>query len=308
MRELRLSVLVTFLLGLLAIMDSTSGIENAVEPPVAEIPILRHDNGHLTVSARVEAGESAPFVLDTAATKSMVTGSLLDPLSLEHRTFTSGNLNGASGRTRIKTLQIASLAVGDAVARDLDVVYMDEEAHGHVARASIAGIVGIDFLSHFDVEVDLADMRMRLYSPGQRPFARERARLPLKRIGEGIITIAAVLDGQPITAILDTGARRSIVNWAAARGAGLHPKQDGLEETAPVHGAAAHTTQAVAYEFKSVAVGGTSIERPSIDIADLHVFRILNLKDTPALILGADLLEGTKFALDSGIDTLVFLE
>ena len=305
MDNIRFGVVTTFLLGVLAVTQNTfSGIEDAAVAPLARVPILKHANGHLTVYARLGSDADAQLVLDTAATRSMIADSLVRPH--ERRTFRTARLHGASGQASVKTVRIDALSIGDASIADLVVVHMNEETHPH-AGAGIKGVLGMDFLGRFDVEIDLASMLLTLYASGRRPAGDSTLKLSLERIGEGIMTIDATLDGNDVTAVLDTGARRSIVNWAAARSVDVWPDQDGLQKTTPVHGAAAHTTHAVAYDFNEVTVGGTTMECPTIDIADLHVFRILGLAKTPTLILGGDLLEGRRFALDSGGDTVTFL-
>ena len=111
--------------------------------------------------------------------------------------------------------------------------------------------------------------------------------------------IARATAAGAVQAVLDTGARGTIMNWAAAKLLGLTPESPGLATATPVKGVSQHGTQSFAATFGSLAIGEASVARPALRIADLPVFGVLGFRpDEPALILGIDMLADRRFVVD----------
>lgn len=108
-----------------------------------------------------------------------------------------------------------------------------------------------------------------------------------------------MIDGVPVPAVVDTGARDSIINWAAARSLGLSPTSPGLRQGAAVRGATAHATASMSATFAKISIGEAGFRDRDVRIADLPVFGILGFKpDQPAMILGIDLFAKSPLVVD----------
>ena len=116
--------------------------------------------------------------------------------------------------------------------------------------------------------------------------------------GTGLVVLKVSLEGRPVTAVLDTGARQTFVNWHAARAAGIEPGAPGLVRGTGRGGATAHGFAFDTMRFDALAVGDTRFATPSLAIADLPVFATLGMAGAPAMILGIDVLGGRRFVVD----------
>ena len=89
---------------------------------------------------------------------------------------------------------------------------------------TVAGLLGADVLAAYDVELDLPNGRMALYTPrdcaGFVPWPGAVA-VPLARTRSGLAFVDAVVDGVTVRALLDTGARTTLLARATAASLGI---------------------------------------------------------------------------------------
>lgn len=140
--------------------DGHEAAAPAVE--VTGIPLQRRGN-HFLVEARPGRGHSLSLLIDTGASMTILT-----PVALERRdirytdTGRSGVFNTANGRVRAPIYRIDTLAVdGWEVAR-LDVGVLDLGD-----RTDIDGLLGMNFLQHFQFFIDQNHSLLRLSLRGQ---------------------------------------------------------------------------------------------------------------------------------------------
>ena len=94
-----------------------------------------------------------------------------------------------------------------------------------------------------------------------------------------------------VTALLDTGARQTMMNRAAAEALGINlppapaPGQEDL-----IEGASGHSMQGIMLMVGRIAVGEREWRNTRGSVADLHVFDVLERSDQPTMILASDLL------------------
>jgi predicted aspartyl protease len=99
----------------------------------------------------------------------------------------------------------------------------------------IAGLLGANFLRHYEIELDLASNRLNLFEqdhcPGQVVYwkADAVAVVPIRIVQTGHIILPVTLDGQSMDALLDTGSTRTNLTEEAARQYfHLSPKSPGM--------------------------------------------------------------------------------
>ena len=91
-----------------------------------------------------------------------------------------------------------------------------------------------------------------------------------------------------VTAVLDSGSRRVVLNGTAARLAGVEAVAGSGERSAPGVGGQETTQHAVTID--RLQAGGLTLESVDGHRADLPVFSALGLGSTPAVLLGAPIL------------------
>lgn len=266
--------------------------------PPLELPALYVD-GRILVPVTVEGAGEHWFILDTAAGGSVISNrirALLDPGADALRQDT---VIGASGRTVMEFVALPGLRIAGRVHPETWAVVADISSfrEDHDGRP-VDGILGVDVLMDYDVEIDLPRQTIRLHPHGATPpaWARRRDALPFHSEAQpGFVQLTAAVAGTTVPAILDTGARGSILNWNAAGLAGVTPESDGLRvQREGSRGIDGKGMPSHRIHVRDLRVGDNPIRDRESKIADLPVFRALGLDHGPALIVGASLLEDCR--------------
>ena len=105
--------------------------------------------GAVLVPVTFNGSTTANLVLDTGATRTMITPVVAGKLRIPY-TGTS-SLRGIGGTVQAQTAHVDSVKVGDAVVGKMPIVVHDPFGH-----AGFEGLLGMDFLGHFQVSVDPA--------------------------------------------------------------------------------------------------------------------------------------------------------
>jgi predicted aspartyl protease len=154
----------------------------------------------------------------------------------------------------------------------------------------VEGLIGGDLLSHFEVEIDVASGVLRLYAARDLtslcrdlpPWTGSFDALPLERSGNRM-TLHVTLDGHPVTALLDSGARSRIVSRDAALAAGVEARTLDAEPGGLTSGIGGHETIYHWHRFRTLAIGTETEYAP--------VLTVTALPDGPGLLLGSDWFE-----------------
>ena len=186
-------------------------------------------------------GQTFDFMVDTGLTTEMITPHLVQTLGINSgNTRVNGLGAGGSTSNLLVPLEGAALCCGDfpGEKRELPlptltaVVTDFPQEHIDPAHDPVEGMLGMEALSLFDLDLDFKAGRIRLWKPGTAQQAAMKAGLveiPAVVINEsglyGIRVSSPNGSGQPILGFIDCGSTFSAVNWAAAKYLGL-PGQD----------------------------------------------------------------------------------
>lgn len=187
----------------------------------AAIPLRSARNFMLaTVSLN---GHDVTMVVDTGAEATTLTPQTVALLHLPADGHGS-LLRGVSGSVRSANARLHHLAInGMIVGSDLSVGVSEMPAFPGVHPA-VAGLLGTDVLAHYEVELDVPDRRMALYTEhdcsGYSPWPRAVA-VPFQRTPSGLAFVAAQVDGRNVRAMLDTGARTTLMTRETAMSLGV---------------------------------------------------------------------------------------
>ncbi len=288
---------VTTAVALAAISTATAWGEclDAPTSPIVSIPIELHPGGHWTAQVCVEGDGPYTFILDTAAGANAIYPRLVDAADLKAIPGGLGQVNGASGTTMVRMFRLDSLSMGGIEQVNV-VVPLLRSTEADDFEPAVHGILGAPFLRRFRVEIDFVE-RMLTLSPPDSDRLPEQA-LDFETAAGSFIQLSVLLNGEPVAAVLDTGARRTAMNWAAARLAGVTEESHGFLPSEDVRGATPHATASVKYQFDSLQGVGSQWADPILDISDLPVFESLGMNDGAAMIMGLDLFEGHRLCID----------
>ena len=247
---------------------------------VASIP-LRDSAGFLTVAASV-GGRPVSLLLDTGAEAGLVTPEAARLLRLPRDPDRHTRVEGTGGAGAVAShVILGGLVLGEVElpARSVPVGPLPGMPR---ILPPVAGLLGADALAGFDVEIDVPRGHLLLheiYGDCDDPAPFPHVTVPLRRVGDRLIA-PAVLDGEQLDALLDTGALSIVLDNAAAAALGVSPGMLASEPGGISGGVDMREVPFHWHRFKSLRVGEIEIRNPVITVTSVH-------EDTP-LLLGAN--------------------
>jgi predicted aspartyl protease len=251
------------------------------------------------------------FIVDTAAGATVIDRRLAAHLDLKGR---SGNttVHGASdagasyGQGKLDRIEVASRSVGP-----LDIVVTDMASFGIKTGSHYDGILGNDVLRRFTYVFDVPHGRLSLVDAKtpDRTAWRNCSPNPYagRTGGEGgfVATKVSLLGGAAATAIVDTGAVRTVMNWPAAHAQGLAVGSPDVSVGRKVIGLDPKSGT-ISYEaaIRGASINQTLIPAMHMRISDLPVFAGFDLAARSGLILGLDVTRTLPFAVGKNVSEL----
>ena len=206
-------------------------------------------------------------------------------------------LDGAAGRTDVETTVVGKLLVAGQSFHAPELMLLPP---GPTDRLGTDGILGADIIADFAVEMDMPGRSWRMASKADAGMLDGLAvSVPFVLDGQRAPRLTVRINGVEMPAVLDTGARGTIINWAAARAIGLSSDSLGLTRASDIRGATNHATASFEARMDSLMIGEAKVESPKVRIADLPVFRALGFASgQSAVILGIDMFADRRFVID----------
>jgi gag-polyprotein putative aspartyl protease len=220
-----------------------------------EIIKFRLRDGYLIiVQTRVNGAGPFSFLLDTGTTRTVIDPGLAR--QLQAPAIGVVTLNGMLRRRQDKLVKIHDVRMGQASVSDLGAI-VDELPRQKLLVPGIRGVLGEDFLSHFDF---LIDYKGRLLRFGDAPPTGERCRFETMSKHDGMLTTNRLLVGVEFTEVsgdniqlqLDTGAKMPE----------LFPVGGGSPSSQPWNGSMVTSSGAnsvVIYSNTAIRIGTTTV-------------------------------------------------
>lgn len=271
------------LLSFLATAPFAAGTSAFAQTAIASAPLSYDSAGRPQAPVSVNGQTPIDLVIDTAAG-----GTVLGAAAIERLHLTpSGRarMQGASGAVDTDLYTLDSVALDTLVRTNQQCTRMpDNSASGHAH----AGVLGMPTFSGARISFDFANNRFSA-DPNESRTALARTTPVTFRHGVFAFTQASI-GGVEVSALIDTGARRTIGNGALRAALGFTENDARLSPTEPIGGATAHRTEALATPVDNIRAADHDYGAFELAFADLPVFRGLQLSDAPGLILGIDIL------------------
>ncbi len=237
----------------------------------------------MTAPLRVNDEGPFAFVVDTGANQSVISESLATRLRLPRGPEAA--LNGVAGEQSAPTTY-ARLGLGRHIERNTRLFVLPDRGIGG------EGMLGLDGLDGQTLTLDFAHEILRI-APAEEKLAREFDLTVKATERDGQLTLVdADLSGIPITAFIDSGAQNTIGNMALrAHAFGLESAK--LWAPTDVISVTGQTIPAEMADLPNLRLGGLRMPNWPVAFADLHTFKMWDLIDRPALLVGVDVL--TRF-------------
>lgn len=235
----------------------------------------------LSVDVQVNGRGPYSFVVDSGADTSVVGTRIARDLELP--LGTPALLNNMTDRNIVDRVKVASLTVGPSTTRDLELPALRE------ADVGGAGMIGIDALRRQRLMLDF-EKRLIKVEDAAKPVRSEPGDIVVVaqlRRGQLILTHVRI-GNQSVDAVIDTGSQITIGNKALRdRLIRRHAK---LQSVTAV-GVTGKELKLEVGTIGELKLGSVTLENVPMAFADAPPFKVFDLADRPAMLLGTDLLE-----------------
>ena len=289
------------LLVLLGLHVATAWSATASEPVPADVddslfasPTTRDHIGRVVVPVRINGRGPFRFIVDTGANHSTISPELAKALQLETDTGPLMVLDGITGADQVSYVSIDRLQAGDMTIDDTTLPVVPTSI-----MAGADGILGAAGMSQKSLLIDFQRNRVAITSHID-PRTRDRAvKIRAARVANGLIVLDTMVGRVHAHAVLDTGAERTLGNLALrdAVRSQKRPKRGFVAQVTSVYGATKEVEPGEIMEAPTISIASLRITDVSIVYGDFHIFKIWDMQNEPAMILGMDVL-GTVASLN----------
>ena len=278
-----------FLLLLCVGFSLTTQAACRVEPrSVVPVDVVE---GHILVTVAVNE-IAATFILDTGADRTLMGEDVVRRLGVERDGWVASAIRGIAGIEQRPNALPRSLRLGAIVLRRRTLTGDTSVTVGplpvtEIAGRTIAGLLGRDFLSPFDLDLDLPEHRMTLYDvrdcdarlvPWTAPYAAVPASTPM---GAALV-VTVLVDGRPLRALIDSGASASLITASGMYRLGLTPDLLARDPGGNGSGVGPASVPMRLHRFAELRLGPDTTRDPALWVASVHVVPIVDM------LLGAD--------------------
>jgi clan AA aspartic protease (TIGR02281 family) len=220
--------------GLLVMEALLAGCQSAADAPhcgmrfVSDLRLTQHKRAfYTTISIN---GQNADMLVDTGAAQNVLTAAAAGRLGLE-RTYGGGlYLEGIGGKRETGIVRSREVRLGDARGQDLKFATVNNFKAGDAD-----GLLGMNFLYRFDLDLDFWGGRLGLYLAAQNcataitTMTGHLYSVPLAFSSTGpeenVVwlspSVNVTINGHVLHAVIDTGAEHTVIFRDSARRAGL---------------------------------------------------------------------------------------
>jgi hypothetical protein len=255
---------------------------------------LQAEGGGVSVPLEIN-GIAATFALDTGAERSVVTPEAVQRLGLARDEWAGTTMSGIGGIGTLERPPNAdprSISMGGIglvrrrLSRDssLAVVALP---NARSQTPAIDGLLGGDFLSMFDLDLDIPHHRLGIYQVSGcagrfLPWPGGYTAVPSMITAENGIFVQPVIDGKPLRAVLDTGATTSLLGAPGMFKLGLAKADLTADPAQQINVVGRRLVQAHLHRFGALRLGSQTIDGPQIWAEPIRLPRIADM------VLGLD--------------------
>lgn len=261
----------------------------------AEVPLRLDPTGHVVVPTMLDGTGPVDFIMDTGADETGVFPWLAKQLNLP--TIGSSELSGATGSSESAKLRVSALSVDGHEIDDFAADTLPDRPDG----AKLGGVVGADLMSGRLTVMDFGCGTAALLpvNSSKRVMGGHAHRIDAGSIPGGKqLTLSVKINGAAGLALLDSGSRTTLINRPFAAAAGLDPQSAAFRDGDPARGASQKQLNSRVGTIGTVTFGGITRKQATARIVDLPFLVEAGLSDSAVMILGLDLLKGTRLSVD----------
>jgi predicted aspartyl protease len=261
---------------------------------VFALPTTKDHIGRVLVAVTINGRGPFRFIVDTGANHSTISPRTAQALGLTPTQETPFHIDGITGDTQAAFVTVDTLRTGDLTLDDasLPVVWAP-------VMAGADGILGAAGLTEKSLMIDFQRNRVEIAHHIPAFDTEDAVKMHALRLTHGLITLDISVGGVRTTAVIDTGAERTLGNLALRDALKAKPSDGRIAMVTSVFGATEAVERGELRSAPTMVFDGLRISDAEIVYGDFHIFKVWAMDKKPALIIGMDVL-GTVASL--GID------
>jgi predicted aspartyl protease len=218
------------------------------------------------------AGQRVTMILDTGAQKTLLTQSAVNRLHLRSDAHTVTVIRGVGGASRNFPAILTGLNVGGQPLADQPALALPFDLPV-IGGVTVDGLLGADVLGRFEMDLDLPHRRVGLYGgrlcPGEEiPLPGPLVEMAAPGINRNRLVVQAALDGEAVTALLDTGAAATIVMTPAMLRTGTDPAALQSDPIVSLSGVGPSKVAAKLHQFTTLSLAGETLIWPRLRVTE----------------------------------------
>ena len=256
------------------------------------LPITVAATGHATVPVELQGLGTFSFVLDTGAEGSAVYQAFAASQKLSP-TPDVVVLIGQTGAMDVAIVTLPPVTLGTWTTETVPAVVLPPRADG----VDLPGIIGLDVFGKSVLDFDFPRRKIGLFPTGTRlPEVTNEPFLVATRTSGDLLTVSIKLNDTDAVAVIDTGARKTRINWVLGHKLGMTPGS--LPAGDIIQGGTNTPLESGSAVIHKVDMGTQQLHNAPVLVADLPVFEVFGVDQQPAVILGLDWLESLRMVID----------
>jgi predicted aspartyl protease len=210
------------------------------------------------------------FLLDTGSERTILTADFASKAHVGMDVHAGrGTITGVGGRETLPVNQAHArrIDVGTIAFQDWEFAVLPPEAGG-LGKTQHDGVLGMDFLHYFDIDVDLQGSQLTLWRISgchdiHPEWQGDYDAIPLQHTAHQSVTIPIFVDNAFLNVVFDTGAHSLLLTHDAGLKAGYTDAMGALDKDTGGRGFGGRFLSVV-HRFKLLLVGKGEFDNPAI--------------------------------------------
>jgi len=262
------------------IAPSIEEVEVEAPEPRYVAPTLRDSIGRIWAPVLINGKGPFRLVLDTGASKSALLPRVARALQIPTQTATM-RVHGVTGSTDVSAVAIDTIEVGDLLIEKTTLPIVPDVFGG------ADGVLGNEALGDKRIFIDFRHDRIEISrSRSERPGVG-MSKIQLKLTRGKLLSFKTRIGSVSTTAVIDTGAQRTIGNQALRTA--LNRRQRGVQQE-EIIGVTLDVEKGDSIPTPPISFGKATLSGVRVTFTDTAIFDHWELTTEPALLLGMDVL------------------
>jgi Aspartyl protease len=252
---------------------------------LGEVPVIFAANVPL-IPVRIN-GRAALLTLDTGAERTVLTPAAAERLGIPLKFSFARPMHGIAGAVGGGEIALAGFTAGPVALRRVGIV-VGPITLPPVAGRQPDGLLGVDSLADFDLDLDLPNDRLIFFTRQTCLAATPDWHQRWNRLATGDslhrhLFFPVTLDGRRLFAFFDTGSQINVISTRAALATGVRAATLAHDPTRLTRGVADESLASHVHRFARRRIGDETIRDPVLTVAGVQL-------DNESIVLGSDFL------------------